>query len=150
MSNTPIKFSNITQALQTAFENDNNTKNYTIVRSESVNADPTNAAGGWLGIYRSRVDYDPRTLGKGGRNFRGDVFILLVAQITSLESGEDAEDRLEEMVENIIQVVFNDLSVKSTLSTITGLTVTYSYNRTKEASMYFQEAIIEVNGVTET
>ena len=142
--NTAVDLSSIAQAYETALNNDVVTSKYIVVRSETVNGDPSLAMEGWAGIYRSACRYDPRTLGKGGGNFRASITLYIVAQVTSLQTGADAEERLEEVIGNLLRVFFNDLSIRSTVEMIEELNVTYSYNRTSEKTAYFQEALIEV------
>lgn len=150
MTNQAIDATTVTSALAAALAADPKFKGCTILRGEPINSDPQNAAVGWIGLYRGELEYEPRTLGFAGRNFRATVRFSIVAQATAFDTAEQAEEALEKRVNDIINVLFTDLSVRSTLSTITGLNVRYAYVRTKETTAYFQEAYIEVTGVTET
>lgn len=150
MSNNAVNLSNISAALAAALAADSNTKDCIIVRSEVVNNDPAQAVSGWIGLYRNQVKYDPHTLGRNSHNYRGSVVINIVVQKTSYESGQDAEEELEDMVVKVADVLLHSDTARGAIEMIEGLTVLYSYNRTKEKSLYFQEAVLELRGTVNT
>lgn len=147
---TPINMSSLSRVLEYEMSKDARFSKCMVSRSASVNADPSFAVEGWIGVYRSSLRYDPRTLGRGGRNYTGTSRLYIVVQSTSLDSGEDAEESLEEHVMNVIDVLLNNEELRKKMDLIQDIRIAYSYNRTKETTIYFQEAVIEVTGTTKT
>lgn len=150
MAARPVNLSSIAQQIETVLRNDLRTSSASILRSETVNNDPQQAVKGWIGIYRSDIKYDARTLGRGGRNYRSEFTIYLVCQITSLDTGADAEERLEELIQNILEVVLDNPTIRNSIGMLNAFDVTYSYNRTKEESAYFQEAVIKLSAQSQS
>lgn len=150
MASTPINMSTIAQQIERVLTDDRRTASSTITRSETVNNDPNQATKGWVGIYRSGIKYDPRSLGRGGHNYRGELTIFLVCQKTSIDSGADAEEELEELIVNVLSVILDNPEIRGSIGMLNAFEVVYSYNRTKEKTAYFQEAVIKLVGLSQT
>lgn len=137
-----INVSTITEQIKEWFEDDANLDGFTVTRSEPVNQSPSNAVNGWIGIYRRGVDYEPGQLGVSPNNYEGDLTIDIVLQRTSLSSGADAEDILEQsikyMLDRLVQLP------KTYIDHFPEVDVEYAYLETDKKSMYFQGALITV------
>lgn len=150
MPSVPINMSRIAQLLEQVLVDDTRTASAEISRSETVNNDPQRASKGWIGIYRSNIKYDPRTLGRGGSNYKGELTIFIVCQKTSMDSGADAEEELEELIGNVLSVILDNTEIRGSIGMLNAFEVVYSYNRTKEKTAYFQEAVIKLVGLSQT
>lgn len=137
-----IKVNTITQAIQTAFNEDPEFSDYIIERSEYVNENPRQCP--WLGIYRGSIEYLPDTLGGGIDAWEGILTITFIVQQANYESGEKAEDALEDSVEAVISKIFSDTTISDTVDMVKAINVTYSYVAEDEETLYFQAAIIEM------
>ena len=143
-----INVAGITRAIEKTLSLEHKFADVTVVRGDVVNDDPSVAVNGWIGIYRNKISYSPHTLGKGGRNWDAEVTIFIVVQMTSFSSGEDCEDRLEELIIDVLTTVNSNRDIRQTIDMITGLDITYTYDRDNEESTYYQQAIIELKGKT--
>lgn len=116
-----------------------------VERSAEPNATPTEH--GWLGVYRERIDYPPRTLGMGSgyRNQRIRLFIL--AQESDPSSGDECEDRLEKLLQNTIGVLLSDPSLKGTVQTLDEFSVLHEDYSKTDGGIYIQMAKIEFTGI---
>lgn len=115
---------------------------WTIERGEPLNTNESVAANGWVGIYRDRVGYDPKSLGRNTTNWRGALEIRFVVQASSLLSAEDCEDLLEGRINSLIRSI---LTVERTMvDNFDAITVDYSYDEADRRTLYFQSALIAV------
>ena len=135
-----INASTITKQLVEWFESDVNLANFIITRSEFVNENPSVAATGWMGIYRRSIEYEPRNLGTAPNNYEADFIFDIVVQKTSMKSGADAEDSLEEATKNVIERVL--LMERTHIQHFSEIFVEYTYIETDRKTMYFQGALI--------
>lgn len=122
-------------------KNDINLHDYTISRGEFVNEDAGLAVNGWIGVYRRSLDYDPRNLGLPPNNYEADLVFDVIVQRTSLESGADCEDALEESVKLVLDRIVQ--VPKTYIDHIGDISVEYTYLETDRLTMYFQGALIE-------
>ncbi len=118
---------------------DNNLPNFTVVRSEFVNEDAGKAATGWIGIYRRSVDYEPGHLGRPPNNYDAELIFDLIVQRTSMGSGAEAEDLLEESVKAVLDRV---VQIPEPIKHFSNIVVEYTYLETDRKTMYFQGALI--------
>ena len=88
-----INPSDITRAIETAFNTDPVFNTFTIERAELVNENA--AICPWLGIYRGEIEYTPETLGQGSDYWTAIMTLILIVQSSNLGSGTQAEDDLE-------------------------------------------------------
>ena len=134
-----INVSTIMEQVKDWLVDDNNLPNLTVVRGEFVNEDPGKAATGWIGIYRRSVDYDPRNLGRPPNNYDAELVFDLVVQRTSMSSGAESEDLLEESVKAVLDRV---VQIPEPIKHFSNITVEYTYLETDRKTMYFQGALI--------
>ena len=134
--------SDITQAVETAFNKDPVFNSFTIERGEFVNMNP--ALCPWLGIYRNDINYAPETLGAGPDHWTAIMTLTLIVQASNLSSGAQTEDDLEGYVESVITKMFGDTTLRGSIDIINALKVSYSYLAEDEKTMFFQSALIEM------
>jgi hypothetical protein len=116
-----------------------------VERSAEPNMTPTEH--GWLGVYRDRIDYPPRTLGMGAGYRNQRIRLFLLAQESDPTSGEECEDRLEKLLQNSIGVLLSDPSLKGTVQTLDEFSVLHEdYSKTSNG-IYIQMAKIEFTGI---
>lgn len=139
-----LDFSTITASLQATFEADADltAAGFKIERADYVNMDPNRAP--WLGIYRTRIQYNPRTLGRGPNAWQGVLTLRLLIQATHLESGEACEARLEGYIKNTLDAVWEDPTWSSVVDMVTGLDVEYSYKEDESGTIWFQWAMVTI------
>lgn len=101
---------------------------------------------GWVGVYRERIDYPPRTLGLGAGYRNQLIRLFLLVQESDPTSGDECEDRLEELLQNVIGVLLSDPTLKGTVQTLDEFSVVHeSYD--KNDGIFVQMARIEFTGV---
>lgn len=120
--NASIDVSNITEAVSGEYVN------------EDVNEAP------WLGVYRGKVSYEPRTLGY--KSFEATLVIKVIAQASSIDNAPDCEQALEDLVQKTINAITSDTSIAGTVDMLNSFEVDYGFIETERDSMYFQSAII--------
>lgn len=95
----------------------------TVERSAEVNELPHRCP--WVGIYRSGVEYPLRTLGMGS-GFRGQrINLVLMVQNSDATSGEECEERLEELIVNVIGALLSDPTLNNTVDGLDEFSVQY-------------------------
>ncbi len=119
---------------------DSNLDGVVVERSEFVNEDASRAVNGWIGIYRKRIDYDPRNLGISPNNYQAEIDFVVLVQRSALLSGADAEDALEKMIKSVLDRVVQ--LPKTHIDFFANITIDYTYIETDRTSMYFQGALI--------
>lgn len=135
--------SDITKAIQSIFQQ--NLPGYIITRNEPINVDPNlprQAGNGWIGIYRGNEGYNAHTI--GNMPWLVDVNPRIVVQVVSVLSGSDAENRLQDCIEEIIGVLNDNKRLNNTIAMSLGYDITYQYNDTQD--IYFHQATIIING----
>lgn len=101
---------------------------------------------GWVGIYREGVDYPPRTLGRGPGYRNQMIRLFLWLHETDPSSGEECEERLEILQQNVISALLSDETLKGTVETLDEFMVRQeSYD--KQDNMFFQYARINFTGI---
>lgn len=113
-----------------------------IERSAEVSKTPTKH--GWVGVYRDRIDYPIRTLGMGSGYRNQLIRLFLLVQETDPSSGDECEERLEKLVQNVIGVVLSDPSLRGTVQTLDEFSVRYVYEEAD--GVYMQIARIDFTG----
>ena len=123
---------------------DDNLTGYTIERNPRRNQDPNVAAmnKGWIGIYRGGLDYDAHTT--GSQPWLAKPSIIVEAQVASLLSGEDAEDKLQDAEKAVMDVLTANKKLNDTVNMTTGYEIKYDVNEDEEAQIYFHAAIITI------
>jgi hypothetical protein len=113
---------------------------FTVEVGECVNENPSLTP--WLGVYKTQVRHDPNTLGTTRRHWKGTITLTLLVQATSLKSGEDCGELLEDYIQNVLDAVLNDTTFGNSVDMVNKFDVTYSYERTESDSLFFQDAYI--------
>lgn len=123
MTITPVNVSTITSAIESLLTNHNDLQDVLVERSTEINELPHRCP--WVGIYRSGVEYPLRTLGMGS-GFRGQrISFVLMAQHSDATSGEECEERLEQLIVNVIGALLSDPSLNGTVDTLDEFSVEY-------------------------
>lgn len=143
-----IDASKITAALEAQFNADATMQDAIIERCEYVNQQETRVP--WLGIYRTRVKYTPRTLGRHTETWQGQIYITLLLQEASSSSGAEAEERLEAFIKRTLTSIWADPTLGGQLEMVVDMDVSYIEESTNEDSLYFQTAMIEIIGEVRT
>jgi hypothetical protein len=116
---------------------------YNILRAPYTNQDADKCP--WIGIYRGPSEYDPRVLGPGkGKKWRANNIIRLQVQAASSNSGQAAEEKLEQYIGEVTDALFTDPTLGGTVSTIVGVSVDYSFNEEQSETMYFHMATVDI------
>lgn len=141
-----IDYSDITSALCTQLLNNRLVSELLrekyIERAGPINEDPGRC--GWIGVYRGKVDYKPRTLGSVN-NWEAYPSIRVICQMASMDSGKDCEDRLEGFVKLVINAILADVTINNTVDMVNNFSVDYRYLEPERKKLYFQSAIITFN-----
>lgn len=135
-----IDFSTVTAAIQTLLRDAPSLSDFIdVARGEYVNVDPANCP--WVGVYRGTLTVDPRTLGRGAKNWKISFPIDILVQVHG-EGGQHAEDLLGDAVKRVVDVLLSDLTFGNTVEMVTHWTVTFNYEKTDSARLDFQWAIL--------
>jgi len=121
-------------------ESDVNLDGAIIERSEFVNEDAGRAVNGWIGIYRKRIDYDPRNLGVAPNNYEAEIDFVVLVQRSALSSGAAAEDALEKTIKYVLDRIVQ--IPKTYIDFFSNVMIDYTYIEDDKKSMYFQGALI--------
>jgi len=123
---------------------DDNLSDYIIQRNPKRNNDPNTAAQGkgWIGIYRAGLDYDAHTT--GSQPWLAHPSVMVEIQAASFLSGEDAEDRLQDAEQEIMDVLTANKKLDDTVNMTNGYEIKYEFNEDEEAQVYFHAAIITI------
>lgn len=118
---------------------------YMVTHAEYLNNDPDKCP--WIGIYRGDSDYEPRSISShsSGKKWRAQPSIDIKIQASSGRSGADAEEKLEEYIAEVMDIILSNPKLSGTVSTITGFNIVYSFNEEASESVYFNMATITVN-----
>ncbi len=147
-----INFSDITKAVEEILIHGLKQKSadYRVKRSAYINMDHSLTP--WVGIYRGTLEYNPATLGSDLNSWKGLLKLRLVVQSSSGSDngGEQAEERLEEYVQDVLNVMLADKQWGNTVAMVVGISIEYSYNETESESLYFQEAHITLDAEVRT
>lgn len=140
-----INASDITQALACQLQNYSSffqeLKTKDIKVSDYVNCNPDRAP--WCGVYRRSVKSVPRTLGVQS-SWQLVYKIAVVVQATSVKTGKECEEKLEELVSLALDGIIADRTIDGTVCTLNGWDVEYTYIETERLSTYFQSALINL------
>jgi len=112
----------------------------TFTRSECVNDNINHTP--WVGVYTKHVTHDPYTLATIHRRWKAKVTLMIVAQQSSLLSGEDCSKRLEVLIRDTLDALVNDTSFGGAIDMINNIGVEYSFEKTDRPSLHFQTGYI--------
>ena len=139
-----IKFNEIMDAVEQAINNspDIKTQNFTVTRSQYVNSDPQLVP--WIGIYRNAINYNPHAMGRGANNWLSIVMVDIMVQSFDADSGVNAEIKLEEHTDLILEILEADRTLGGKVQQITGYELTYLVDENMTSDTYFQMVKITV------
>lgn len=135
----------VTEAVRAAFDADPWFKDeqVKVSRSEVVNEDPSTCP--WVGIYKRREIFRPRTTQTRAQ----DIELVVWLQASHMGSGKECEDRLGFLVANALRVLFSDHTLRGTIQFNNDADVSYVYDE-KKGDVHFQSALISITGKTST
>ncbi len=141
-----INYSTITTALAAQLKADasisETIKEKYIERGGTINEKPDRAP--WIGIYRSKLNHDPRTLGSMN-NWESTGQIRIAVQQVDMKSGMDCEDRLEALVQDVLNAIIADTTIGGTVDMVNKFAIDYRYLESDRKTLYFQMAIITMD-----
>ena len=113
-----------------------------VVRGEYLNTDDGNTP--WIGVYRSEVLHQPRTLGGSSDSWRAIVSVDLAIQVSNPKNGEATEDDLEDLVQRSLNVLMEDKTFGNTVAMLTEVHVKYDYQQNASETLDFQMATVSL------
>lgn len=117
-----------------------------ILRSDFVNDNSDLAP--WIGIYRTKMTYEPRTLGKGFTStWQGILEIQILIQEVSYDNGEQAEILLENLIQKVMRILFDNDTIGGTVDQIMKFDWEYQFQPSMEeedSKAFFQMGILTV------
>ena len=120
---------------------DNLAGNYKVERGERINFSADIATRrGWVGVYRGRVSATPRSVGNHAASWNYDFELRLVLQAASHKSSSDAEDKLEQAIQDTLTILLQNQTLDSNTRFIKSWTVEYRYLDNNSGSLHFQAA----------
>ena len=142
-----INFTDITKAVKEVLDEYNTSnKPYVITRNQRQNQDKNIASQGWIGIYRNKVEYEPHST---GFRYQTTVEIRLEVQVADFQSPEGCEERLEELIEFIMNACTQESNIrepfKGYVQHITGFDIDYDDNYAEVSSVHYQFATIIIS-----
>lgn len=143
----PANVSNITLAVKQMWQDDPAVggDDVLVQRYAELNNNPNPK--GWACIYRARVEYPPRVLGMGS-GFRNQLIRLFaIAQHSDITSGEEAGERLDELLQKLVGTLLSDPSLKGTVQTLDEFSVDYFDYQRQQSGIYLQRAQLNFTGV---
>ena len=137
-----INAATITTAIVTALEGHSalSALSPTITRADTLEDAVTVSP--WIGVFKTEVEYDPRTLGRNPTQWEARITCRVIAQVVSLFTGEDAEDTLEAIVQAIMDALTNDHTLATQVDILVRATVTYLMAPDDPQGQYSQAADI--------
>lgn len=114
--------------------------------NEKVNEDEARCP--WVGVYKMAVQYPPRALGQGSGYRYQDVALILITQQSHPTAGRDCGRLLEQLNKQIVQVLFNDETLKGTVDVLDNVEVVYDQYGLTENDAYLQQSRISFVGKT--
>lgn len=145
MTAQPSNVANVTAALVAALRQDNRFQSVAVSRAMEINEQPS--ACPWVGIYRGSQRFVPRTLGATSGFMNQQIDLIAVIQAAGGTSGDECEDRIEELIASVISVVLSDISIGGTVHMVTGLDLRYRDYR-HDGSAYMQTAELYITAET--
>ncbi len=150
MSN--VNVSDITKAIHQLILDDSDLQELLeashVVRSGFVNVNPGLTP--WAGVYKASVEYVPRSLGQHSGTWQLLVNTQVLLQVFSADTGEDAEDKLEELIQKLMHLIFENLTLKDTVDMTLGFKVEYRFLEGENETSYFQMAMVTINSEVRT
>lgn len=105
----------------------------------SENFETPDGVKGYVGVYRDRVTFTPRTLGNGSGYRQQNTSLVVLMRESGYDSGEKCEDALEELVANVMRVILSDETLRGTVDVLDNIEVRYD-KYDQEGGLYTQTA----------
>ncbi len=135
-----IDFSVITKAVEAMLNESAALAQYTIERSVLENESPGRCP--WVGIYRKRVSYTPRRMGRGASNWGNEIKLDIVVQASS--QVDTAEELLEQQIKDVLDALETDRTLRGTVGMVLGYEVEYFIRQDATEDIFFQRAVITI------
>lgn len=104
----------------------------------------------WVGLFRVRVSFPPRTLGAGAGFRRQLIRIAVGIAQSDPNSGAECEERLERLVAAVIGAILTDPSIGGTVSTLAeDFELVYPAYQKLEDQPYVQLAYLEFTAIAQ-
>lgn len=112
MTIRPTNVSEVTQALAAMLLEHPEIGNLGTVIERS--AEPPDQPGpeGWIGIFKSGIEYPSRTLGMGNGFRQQRIGLAMHVMMSNLDSGEACEDSLELLLQRTLSCILSDTSLR--------------------------------------
>lgn len=115
-----------------------------ITYGDFINTD--NRSVPWIGVYRGPTDLDPWTLPNG---WRAISQYRVIIQEGGFDEGSAIEQRLEALVDIVLDLLNEDKTLGGTVGTLTKIGVDYSYfSDAEQVDVHFQQADILITAET--
>ena len=143
--NQNLNVGNVTRALQQLLRDDleiaaRGVRSADIEIAEIVNESIDRTP--WIGIYKGSVGYAPRTLGAHAASWQAAPQPRVIVQAGGLQGGAETEILLEDLIRDVMRVVFDSLTLNDTVDMVTGVNVEYRFIEADMESSYLQTAIL--------
>lgn len=114
----PINIGDITKAVQLMLiqHPDIGNVGVTVERSCEPSDDP--GTEGYIGIYKGRASFSPRTIGVAPGFRNQDVRLALSIRMSGYEDGEECEEALEDLLQSTVSCLLSDTSLRGTVDNI--------------------------------
>ena len=145
-----INMATITTALQDQIQNHASVDflHVPVERSEYVNVDPNRTP--WCGVYKGKVTFTPRSLGRHAKSFSAQIKLRIVVQAVDFLSAANCEDNLEDYIDKVMNAVWSDPTIDGNVDMVQDFEIEYQYQETNRESTFFQMAIITLTAEVAT
>lgn len=104
----------------------------------------------WIGLFRVKVSFTPRTLGAGAGFRRQLIRIAVGIAQSDPTSGAECEERLEKLVTAVVGAILSDPSIGGTVSTLAeDFELVYPAYQKLEDQPYVQLAYLEFTAIAQ-
>lgn len=138
-----VDVSQITQAVVDLLKN--HLSDVSIERASEIPDEP--GLHGWIGVYREGVNYPSRALGAGGGFRRQRVNLIVLVKESDPTSGEECEDRLESLIQKVMNCLLTDHSFGGTVDMLDEQIDVRYEKYDKRDNVYVQTAAIYLSGL---
>lgn len=144
---TPTNVSDVTGAVLAMLNEHPSVGNLGVLVERSAEPPEIPGPEGWIGIYKSSIEYPSRTLGMGSGFRQQRIKLVLHVKMSNYNSGEDCEVALEALLQQCVSCLLSDTSLRGTVDVLdTDLQVQYpSFDRNEQ--VWVQPANIFFTGL---
>lgn len=118
MSIQPVNIGSVTDAIRDMLLQHPEIGNVgvTVERSAEPPEDP--GPEGYIGIYKGRVSFPPRVIGRGPGYRDQTIRLALSIRMSGYEDGDECETALENLLQNVVSCLLSDTSLRGTVDNI--------------------------------